>query len=559
MPKIIKLLTVALIIAVALFIIITFIPKIIRNIHNNNIENPEWIAKNTNIVLDKSLGENIYSVSKDPDINIYDLKYQNIINEKLANLDTSDDFKNPLIIYNLYGSNEASLDIYFATKEASYLEYSVQTSNTTPFQKTLKNDGQNNLTTTHAYQLIGLILETENTINLTLKNKSNEIIDTYSFTIDLSNIKAASEIKLEITEGESKEELSNGLYTILGNDSDEQDYVFMYDNDGYLRSQIPIIGYRAHALLFQDDKTYFSISQTQIAQMNNLGEITDIFDTGYYQLHHDYTFNQDGDLLILANNTKKDTEEDCIIKIDIESKKITEVIDFEDMFQSYVDTCTLDTKSTRDEGEDGLDWLHLNSIEYIDKDVILSSRETSSIIKISNLETTPEIKYILADKSIWENTEFANYVYDQKSNFKVQAGQHSVRLKEKINDYQYYLILYDNNYGKSNSQPNIDYKQIGIPNTKSPYEGSNSYYYVYLVDEKNKTFDLVNSIEVPYSGIVSSVQIKDNNIIIDSGTKGIFGEYDSNNNLIRQFKTKMNKYMVYRVYKYDFNNFYFIN
>lgn len=56
---------------------------------------------------------------------------------------------------------------------------------------------------------------------------------------------------------------------------------------------------------------------------------------------------------------------------------------------------------------------------------------------------------------------------------------------------------------------------------------------------------------------VSSAQEYDGNIIIDSGMQGIFGEYDSNGNLIQEFQMTLADEYIYRVYKYDFRNFYF--
>lgn len=558
--KIFKILGLIIAIIIFAFFIVFIGYKIYDNIHTKNLSNKTWLKKHVDIKENKKLGTNIYSVSKSRDIDIYTQNYQRVIQEKIDELlkqeiDLDD---NIIIIYNPYGTNLLSFNIYFSYVEDVEIIYkvSVNKKNIPDFTRKLNTTSDNHKDNFYQYQLVGFVPGYINTLQLEVKSKDGTIIKK-EIKLDLTDIDCNSQTKLKVTNGVSNKELSDGLYAILGNDSDYQDYVSLYDNDGILRSEIPIIGYRVHAILFRNNKMYFSISQTKIAEVNNLGMVKQVYRTGKYQLHHDYTFDNDGNLLVLVNNTKKSTEEDCIIKIDLNTKKVEELIDFEDIFSSYVETCTLDTKSTRDEGEDGLDWLHLNSIEYVDGSVILSSRETSSIIKVSNIEENPKLEYILSDKKIWENTDFKDYVYDKIGDFKIHAGQHSVRYQKSDDSNIYYLTFYNNNYGKANSQPSFDYNTIGI-NNDNAFEGDKSYYYVYKVDEKAKTFELIDSFDVLYSGIVSSVLKMDNgNIVIDSGTKGIFFEYDSDHELIRKFKINLNKYMVYRVLKYDFNNFLF--
>lgn len=280
-----------------------------------------------------------------------------------------------------------------------------------------------------------------------------------------------------------------------------------------------------------------------------------IYDTGTYSLHHDYGFDDEGNILVLATDTESESVEDQIIQIDTQTGEISHVLDLEDVFSDYKKKCT-----ANEEGE--LDWMHINTIQWIGDDrVLLSSRETSTILMIADIYGSPQVEYMIGEESFWEGTGYESLLFEKAEStgsFSNTGGQHSITYvkDDSLNAGEYYLYLFNNNFGISNSNPSYDWEQIDGIET-SMKKGKTSYYYKYKVNENKGTYSLVQSFEVPFSAYVSSAQEYDGNIIIDSGMQGIFGEYDGNGNLIQEFQMKLADEFIYRVYKYNFANFYF--
>lgn len=457
---------------------------------------------------------------------------------------------NMLVKYNPYGTNTQSLYIYFKTEDAVSLSYTVHVSDSSIKDFSQNVYQKNKYQKTHEFQLIGLIPNKENTITITMKTKDGKVTEK-TFSYKMGDLIGSEETKLEETSGTSKQELSDGLYVVMGNDSDSLDFMYYYDNNGILRGEVPIIGYRSHRLIFHENAMYYSISETKIAKVNRLGQVLKVYDTGKYELHHDYVFDDDGNILTLATDTTKNTVEDMVILINEKTGKITKVLDLEDLLGDYKTSLGKDS-------EEDLDWAHINTIQWLGSDqILLSSRETSTIIKIKNLYKNAKIDYMIGDETFWDGTGYESLLLNKKGSFTIQGGQHSVTYVKdsSLNTGQYYLYLFNNNIGVSTSRPDFDWSDIGLTNSNA-VKGDSSYYYKYLVDEEKGTFELVDSFKVPYSGYVSSAQNIGSNTVVDSGMAGIFGEYDQDHKLILSYKMKVETF-IYRVYKYDFKGFYF--
>lgn len=482
----------------------------------------------------------------------YNAEEQQKIADELEKKKESQEYtlSNMLIEYNPFGTNTQSLYVYFETDSAVKVSYTihVKEDDIADFSRNVYQDEE--YQKEHEFQVIGLIPDTENTITFYITNEDGST-DTKEIVYEMGSLYGEEAVQLDTDVKQSADKLEDGLYVVLGNDSPSMDFMYYYDNNGVLRGEVPLLGYRSHRLIFDENSMYYSISEKKMAQVNRLGQVTKVYDLGNYKLHHDYVFDENGNMLILATDTTQDSVEDIVLKLDVNSGEVTEVLDLGDLFGEYKKTCV---KNSSDE----LYWMHINTIQYIGNgSVLLSSRETSTIIKVDNIYDGPVVSYMIGEKDFWKDTSYVSLLLNKKGDFTIQGGQHTITYKtdESLSDGQYYLYMFDNNIGISETRPDYDWSSIGLK-VSSAVDGKNSKYYKYLVDENEGTFELVDSFKVPYSGYVSSAQETGDNVLVDSGLKGTFTEYDVDHKAIVTYKMDYEKF-IYRVFKYKFDGFYF--
>ncbi len=466
-------------------------------------------------VAQENADNNIVTLNTEQDMDVvYTTDYQTEIALTLQDYKDNNIYtlEDPLMVANPYGTNTTGLYVYFTTDTPVKISYTVSAEGYSDFSRELYGE----YSTEHEYLLIGMIPDTVNTITLTAVDDEGNAVGTKEIKYQTSPLLGSAEnVQLEVTKGESSAELSDGLYTMLGNrteeDNEQTDYILLYDNNGTLRSEIPIKSYRACNILFDDSHMYYSTSADEIAVMDNTGQILTVYSMGDYQLHHDYIFGSENDLLVLASQENAETEEDRILSVDLDDGTVTELIDLADLFADYLDSLTAD---------EPLDWMHINFIRLIGEDsIIISSRETSTIIKIDDIYDEPVVDYMIGSGQFWEESGYDSLLLEQVGDFSLQAGQHCVEYEtsDELEDGQYYLYFYNNNNAVCDTR-GYDYSSDdSYSGTYSGTEGGESYYYKYLIDENERTFELVERVPVTYSGYVSSVQQTGNNLLIDSG------------------------------------------
>lgn len=470
---------------------------------------------------------------------------------------------NTLLLSNPFLTNTNSVYAYFKSDTAvTKLEYTVHVADDdiADFTATAKNNSAT--AGEYEYLLIGLIAGEKNTVTMTATLADGTTQEkTFSFTP--TKLTSGSANKLNVESGESTQKMSNGLFALIGDRSTGSVQITMVDNDGYIRNEIPTVSYNQLRLVFDDEGyMYFSISGARIVKMSGLGQIVatyNMYDYDY-EIHHDFALDSNGDIIALATSltAKKETKyvEDRIVKISTDTGKVTELVDFEDLLPDLYDKATGIDTLTNNKGYH--DPIHANAIQLIDDDTILiSSRETSSILKISSLNETPKVEYTIGDESVWEDIDLDADVLEKVGDFTAQAGQHSITYVPTDEAGVYEVYMFNNNSGLMESRTDFEFTNYDGIGGYAPTDSDNSYYYRYRVDENKGTFTLIDKIKVPYSPFISSVQELDGNVVVDSGQKAVFSEYDEDGDVIKTFSVNGATKFIYRVFKYDFAGFYF--
>ena len=469
----------------------------------------------------------------------------------------------PLAVLDPFGTGSNGLLLSFQTERRSQIRYTVHTTSAELPDYTAvaqsSADG-NSFSRNHCFLLIGLVPGETNEVTLEALGERGRVQQTVTFTIDMPEAISGYANQLDTSDGDSTAALTDGLYYAMGL-GDYYGYTFFFDNDGVLRYEMVLEGFHSDRFLYTDGGLYTCVSSRKIALMSPLGQAVRVYDLGQYELHHDINWGPDGTILALVNDTEQDTVMDVVISLDPATGEVSEVVDFSELMDGYYGEMTHPVPITGGSfwqaGED--DWLHLNSVQYMEKDdsILVSSRETSTIIKVSNIGGTPTLSAFIGDPAFWADTPYADLCYAMDGDFVAQYGQHDVELvaDDSLEDGQYLLRMYDNNYWSLSTRDGYD-PELADSVSTSLTSGDASYITFYLVDDNAKTFSLVEQHAVPYSAIVSNAQEIGGNFVVNSGVAHQFGEYDSDGNLIRAFDydCMMNGY---RVMKGDFVGYWF--
>lgn len=532
-----------------------------------------------------------------------------------------------LLMDNPYGTNTMSLYAYFTTSSPAAVTYSISTPDDKSYPTFTRAVHQNqSYQTSHEFSIIGLIPATKNLITFTISYEDGHR-ETHTYTQIMGNLWGTEPSRLSTTvtrrmTAESKSlsgQLDQGLYFVSGTGVNARNYTYLYDSSGVLRAELPMSNNHGTSLKIRHGLLYFVSDYTQVCAMNNLGKLVSISTTpSTYQINNDFDFDNQGNILVIASDKSQADTNNLILKINPVTGVSREYINFSTLLKDYRKNARSyslsdgSSKNSTSASENLWSWLELNSIQYIPgESLLVSSRETSTIMKISlgkgQKDNSAHLLYLLGPHQIWDTTTYADFVYSRDGSFSSHAGQHSVfqmddgwakawisnqntsaasadKKIKSLSNSDHLVGMFNNNYGYSPTIPDLDWAET-VPGVSTASKGNfskyRSYFTLYRVSEKAKTYSQIMRFSVPYSPLYSNAQIITLNtaqrassntgtvsstvsdssgplvILMNSAQQKTWGLYDSRGRLLQRFTAGGDIKMTGEVTFFTGNNFYF--
>lgn len=464
---------------------------------------------------------------------IYDTTFQAGIRMRIDRLIANNTYTEdtPLVIYNPFLTNSQSLYVYFETKEPYAVSYVVHQP-----EKAYEDFEVNvvpsdpSTSTVHEFQIIGLIPDSTNLITIRLTDEEGEVY-LRRFYYENENSVEATTLQLDVTRGTkevenedktvsivaaSNETASQGLFVTFPVKNELAPYVRYYDNLGVQRGELPLEAFGSKELIVVDDMMYYKVSDSKIAGVNRLGQVTAVYQVFGYSFGEDFCLDKNNDILVLASDVTTSSVHDRILLIERATGAITELVDMGNLLPAYKEKCTMKNGV--------LDWIHLSAIDLVDGNrVVVYAEKTGTVIKIRRLYNDPRLAYMMGDVELFAGTTYAEEFFLRLDNEFEMHDNTPVLLYQEydlIRESRHYLDILNNNEEKSYAKG------------EKPY----SVYYRYLVDEAEFGVRLVNSFELPATGDEGSIQWYGNHVIMNGDIIPEFFEYDSDFQIINTYR-----------------------
>lgn len=412
-----------------------------KNINLNNLNSGEYYLK-VGVLNSESkkiaIEDTGYRYMKYDSLSEKQMILKNNIQLKVEELNPTID--NPIVIKDPYDISPLTALVVFNTEEKKKINIKIKG----------KDDAQDiehqftTYNTMHEIPIYGLYPNFRNIVEITSENRKGE---KETIEIKIVTDPLPSDFQKISIDQIQREKVEDGFIFIVGAISNSI-YPAAIDIDGNVRWYLieknlgtagPIRKISNGNLILSSDEEFIPPYYSNgFYEINFLGEI--IQQHKVKEFHHDVVELPNGDFIALANNPDDSSSvEDYIVQIDGNTNEIIKTWDMKKILG-----LTISADANYSEfGEH--DWLHLNSIDYSEKDnaIIVSARHQDAIIKFN--KDTNEILWIISDyNDEWPKNLEEKLLIPIESDFIFNYGQHAV--KELDNGD---IIIFDNGNFKS--------------------------------------------------------------------------------------------------------------